>query len=107
MVNREGYNQKFQEMLDRGVQVDDVLICDEGARPRPHFVTKRLCVRVLPWCIIDGTGPRYFIHGLQKGLVAYVPEFVQDSDNTEVIQPGTKFRVIRKFDSSIILQEVN
>lgn len=59
MRNQEEYDQKFIEMLERGVQVDDVLICDEGARPKPHYHTKKLHVRVLPRSIIDDTGPRF------------------------------------------------
>jgi len=105
-VKQEEYNRKFTAMRERGVQVGDILICDEGARPIPHYHTKRLHVRVTPYDIIDGTGPRFFIHGLKNGLVAYIPDFVQDSDNTQVIQPGAKFQVIKKLDSSIILREV-
>lgn len=93
-------------MLERGVQVGDVLICDEGARPKSHHNTGRHHVRISPRSIIDDTEPRFFIHGFPQGLVAYVPEFVQDADNTQVIQPETKFRVMLKLISSVVLQQV-
>jgi len=101
----EKYRQKAAALRERGVQVGDVLMCDEGARPTPHAHTGKLCVRISEYCIIDGTGPRFFIHGYRRGLVAYVPDFVQDSDNTQVIPPGTKFRVVKKFESSVVLHQ--
>ena len=101
----EEYCKKSDALRERGVCVGDILICDEGARPTPHHHTRRLCVRVMEHCIIDGTGPRFFIHGHFKGLVAYVPDFVQDPDNTKTIQPGTEFQVVKKFASSVILKE--
>lgn len=104
-LEREKYCQKAEAMRQRGVRVGDVLTCDEGARPKPCAHTGKLCVRIMEYCIIDGTGPRFFIHGYQKGLVAYVPDFVQDSDNTQVIPPGTKFRVMKESPHSVVLRQ--
>ena len=103
-IDFEVYCKKADAMRERGVCVGDILICDEGARPIPHWYTGRPCVRVSEYCIIDGTGPRFFIHGHLKGLVAYVPDFVQDS---KCVQPGAKFQVVKKFASSIVIKEVS
>lgn len=107
LTDFEAYCEKAKAMRERGIQIGDILICDEGAPPKPHRYTQRLCVRVMEYCIIDGTGPRFFIHGYSKGLVAYIPAFVQDEDNSNCIQPGTKFQVVKKFASSIVIKEVD
>ena len=65
----EAYCKKTDALRERGVQVGDILICNEGARPIPHQHTGRPCVRVSEYCIIDGTGPRFFIHGFIVGLL--------------------------------------
>lgn len=93
------YCKKTDALLKRGVQVDDVLICDEGAKPKPHHVTGKMHVRVSYNCVIDGTGPRYFVHGCPRGIVAYVPEYSADN----VIPAGTKLVVRKKFKSSVLL----
>lgn len=92
------YCKKADAMRKRGVQVGDVLICDEGAWPTPH-ITKKHCVRISEHCVIDGTGPRFFVHGFQKGLVAYVPD--------EEIPPGAKLRVVKHFGYSVVLERVD
>jgi len=97
--DREEYNQKADAMRERGVRVGDVLVCDEGARPKRHECTGKFHVRIMEYCIIDDTGPRFFIHGFRRGLVAYVSD--------EVILPGTKFRVMRKFEHSVVLEPVD
>ncbi len=102
----EEYCKKSEVMREHGVQVGDVLICDEGARPKFHEYTKKPHVRITEYCLIDGTGPRFFVHGFRNGLVAYVPDFNQDCDETQVIPPGTEFRVVKKFEHSVVLKEV-
>ena len=102
----EEYCRESDAMRERGVQVGDVLICDEGARPKRHEYTKKPHVRITEHSIIDGTGPRFFIHGYRMGLVAYVPAFIQDQDETRTIEPGTKFRVVEKFKSSVVLEQI-
>ena len=77
------YCQKSEALRERGVQVGDVLMCDEGARPKSHPHTGKLHVRIILNAIIERTGPRFFIHGYQRGLVAYVPGFIQDQDETQ------------------------
>lgn len=96
----EEYCQKSAAMRKRGVQVGDILICDEGARPTPHQYTGKQHVRIMEYARIDGTGPRFFILNFRNGLVAYF------DCETEIIQPGTKFRVIKKFAGSVVLQQV-
>lgn len=93
------YCEKADAMRKRGVQVGDVLVCDEGARPRLHTHTGKPHVRILEHCVIDGTGPRFFVHGFQKGLVAYVPD--------DEILPGTKLRVAKKFEHSVVLEPID
>ena len=94
----EEYCRESDAMRERGVQVGDILVCDEGATPQCHEYTKKPCVRITEHAIIDGTGPRFFIHGYRMGLVAYVPD--------EEIQPGAEFRVVEKFKSSVVLEQV-
>jgi hypothetical protein len=97
----EAYCQKADALRERGVQVGDVLVCDEGARPKLHSHTGKLHVRVSEYCVIDGTGPRFFVHGFHRGLVAYV---LGVTDETQVIEPGAKLRVIKKFEHSVLLE---
>jgi len=92
------YLQEAAKMRERGVQIGDILICDEGACPREHKYTGKPHVRIMEHCIIDNTGPRFFIHGFRHGLVAYVPN--------KTIQPGTTFQVVKNFGSSVELQQV-
>jgi len=99
VLNWEEYCEKASAMRERGVQVGDVLICDEGAQPKLHEFTGKPHVRIMEYSIIDGTGPRFFVHGYRRGLVAYVPG--------DKIPPGTKFRVATKFKSSVVLEEVD
>jgi len=97
VLNWEEYCERASAMRERGVQVGDVLICDEGAQPKPHGFTGKPHVRIMEYCIVDGTGPRFFVHGfVRKGLVAYVPD--------KRIPPGTKLRVVKKFKSSVVLE---
>jgi hypothetical protein len=96
---RDKYCEKADAMRKRGVQVGDVLICDDGAQPRLHDFSGKPHVRILEYCLIDGTGPRFFVHGYRRGLVAYVPN--------EKISPGTKLRVVRKSERSVVLEPVD
>lgn len=98
----EEYCQKADALRERGVQVGDILVCDEGARPKPHEYTGKLHVRISEYCLIDGTGPRFFVHGFQRGLVAYV---LGVTDETQMIAPETKLRVVEKFKSSVVLEK--
>lgn len=91
------YCQEADALRERGVLVGDVLVCDEGAQPRLHAHTQKPCVRISEYCVIDGTGPRFFVHGFHRGLVGYVP------DET-YIEPGTKLRVTKKFEHSVVLE---
>jgi len=93
------YCKKADALRERGVQVGDVLICDDGAEPRFHDLSGKFHVRISEYCVIDGTGPRFFVHGFQKGLVAYVLD--------EEILPGTKLRVMKKFERSVVLEPVD
>lgn len=100
----EAYCQKADALRERGVQVGDVLVCDAGARLEPHEHTGKLHVRISEYGVIDGTGPRFFVHGHYRGLVAYVPGV---TDETQVIAPGTKLRVVKKFEHSVVLESVD
>jgi len=103
-LNKEEWEQYWKDsdaLRERGVLVGDVLVCDKGARLKPHPHTGKMCVRISEYCIIDGMGPRFFVHDGYKGLVAYVPEF---KDENQVIPAGTKLEVVKKFESSVVLK---
>lgn len=100
-LNEEDWNEycrKAEALRERGVQVGDVLCCDDGATPTLHPATNKPHVRISEYSIIDGTGPRFFVHGFAKGLVAYVPD--------GKIPAGAKLRVVDRFEKSAVLKLV-
>lgn len=93
------YITKVEACLKRGVKVGDILICDNGAQPVIHQMTKRPCVRISYCCMVeDGVDPRFFVHGASRGLVAYVED--------KPIVPGTKFKVTRHNGASVNLEQI-
>lgn len=90
------YCRKADAMRKLGVQVGDVLTCDEGAVARKHPQTGRLCVRISEYCVLDSTGPRFFVHGFHRGLVANV--------QCGRIPEGAKLRVVAKREKSVDLE---
>lgn len=97
------YCKKCDALMKRGPQVGDILLCDEGARPKPHHVTGKLCVRVRLLAIIEGPEPRLFVNGFKHGMVAYVPQF----DEARPIPAGTRLKVVARSTSSCVLEKAD
>ena len=95
----EEHKAKFEEMLDRGIQVGDEVEVDEDMSPFIHLNGKK-AYKVVLNCMIDlKRGPRYLLCDSPRahGLIAYC-DFPR--------KKGERVRVVQRFEKSCSIQEI-